>query len=327
MSGAHIRVVDPNPFISVQDGGRRGAMRFGVSESGPMDWVRYRLARRLVDAPAAIEVGLGGARFTAEGGGVRVAITGPGSTVRLGEATLTPPVRLVIGEGETLAVTPGRTGMWAYVTVEGIDFGPPLLGSYATNARTGFGRRDLAKGFACAAVDNAAPELFVDPYDDTGPIAVLPGPQQHMFRDEIRERFAAEPFRLTDRIDRMGYTLDGPKVEAVSHDIVSDGIVEGAMQVPGNGQPIVQLADRAPTGGYPKICVVAAADRPRLAQRRPGDEVRFRWIDVEEAGRLRRALVDAVARPVPRVRDRIDAQLLARVNLVGGVWGEHGGAG
>ncbi len=81
----------------------------------------------------------------------------------------------------------------------------------------------------------------------------------------------------------MGYTLEGPKVEAVSHDIVSDGIVEGAMQVPGNGQPIVQLADRAPTGGYPKICVIAAADRPRLAQRRPGDEVRFRWVDLDEA--------------------------------------------
>ena len=94
MSGARIRVVDPNPFITVQDAGRRGAMRYGVSESGPMDWVRYRLARRLVDAPAAFEVGLGGARFVAEGGTVRVAVTGPGFVVRIGEATLTPPARI-----------------------------------------------------------------------------------------------------------------------------------------------------------------------------------------------------------------------------------------
>ncbi|RAI03748.1 urea amidolyase [Acuticoccus sediminis] len=326
MSGARIRVVDPNPLITVQDAGRRGAMRFGVSESGPMDWVRYRLAGRLVEAPAAIEVGLGGARIAAEGT-VRVAVTGPGFTVKVGETTLTPPARLTIPDGEVMTITPGRTGMWAYVTVEGIDFGPPVLGSYATNARTGFGRRDLAAGFACAAVNATAPELFDDPYDDTGPVAVLPGPQQHMFPPAIRERFASEPFRLSPALDRMGYTLEGPRVEAISHDIVSDGIVEGAMQVPGNGQPIVQLADRAPTGGYPKICVIAAADRPRLAQRRPHEEVRFRWIDIEEAGRRRRALMDAIAHPAPRIRREFDPEILARVNLVGGVWGhpEHTG--
>ncbi len=185
MTGARIRVVDPNPFITVQDAGRRGAMRYGVSESGPMDWVRYRFARRLVDAPAAFEVGLGGGRFQAEGV-VRVAVTGPGFTVRVGDAALVPPVRLTLGDGESMTLSPGRTGMWAYVTVEGIDYGAPVLGSYATNARTGFGRRDLAAGFACAAATASAPELFDDPYDDAGPVAVLPGPQQHMFPEEIR---------------------------------------------------------------------------------------------------------------------------------------------
>lgn len=319
MSG-RIRLLDPNPFVTVQDGGRRGAMRYGVSESGPMDWVRYRLARRLVDAPAAFEVGIGGARFAADGA-VRLAVTGPGFTVRVGEAVLVPPVRLVLREGETLSVVPGASGMWAYVTVEGIDFGAPLLGSFATNARTGFGRRDLAAGFDCATTTPAAPELFEDPYDDAGPVAVLPGPQHHMFGEEIRNLFAAEPFRLADQIDRMGYTLEGPKVEAVSHDIVSDGIVEGAIQVPGNGRPIVQLADRAPTGGYPKIGVVAAADRPRLAQRRPRDEVRLRWIDIAEANALRQALARTVASPSRRKGAVVDAALLGQVNLIGGVWG------
>ena len=319
MSGARIKVVDPNPFITVQDGGRRGAMRYGVSESGPMDWVRYRLARRLVEAPAAFEVGPGGARFAAEGGPVRLAVTGPGFTVRVGEAVLTPPLRLTLEPGETLSLTPGRTGMWAYVTVEGIDFGAPVLGSFATNARTGFGKRDLAGGFACTSVQPAGPEMFDDPYDDKGPIAVLPGPQHHMFSEAIRAQFATEPFRLTDAVDRMGYLLEGPKVEAVSHDIVSDGIVEGAIQVPGSGRPIVQLADRAPTGGYPKIGVVAAADRPRLAQRRPRDEVRLVWSTVEEAHARRRALLKAIDRPAPRVRTTVDAELLARVNLVDGV--------
>ncbi|MEM9224157.1 MAG: urea amidolyase, partial [Pseudomonadota bacterium] len=112
----------------------------------------------------------------------------------------------------------------------------------------------------------------------------------------------------------------GTPLKAKTHDIISDGIVEGAIQVPGNGQPIVLCADRAPTGGYPKIAVVASADLPRLTQARPGAELRFAWISLKEAAQRRRALVEALRQPSePRVRDEVPAEFLAAQNLVGGV--------
>lgn len=322
-SAAHVRLVDPNPLVTIQDSGRRGAMRYGVSESGPMDWVRCTLARRLAgDAPAAFEIGLSGARFRIEGC-VRIAVAGPGFTVRYAGGTLTPPVRFTATDGE-VDVVAGRTGMWAYLAVNGIDFGAPVLGSFATNGRTGLGSRDLAAGFACRSTETRAeveaPVLFADPMASEGPVGLLPGPQHHLFGAAACERFETEPYRLTDAVDRMGYQLDGPPLEAERHDIISDGIVEGAVQVPGNGKPIVLLADRAPTGGYPKIAVLAAADRPLLAQRRPGETVHFRWIEPSEATTRRRALAAAIASPELRIRRDFDSEFLARQNLVGGVW-------
>jgi len=121
-------------------------------------------------------------------------------------------------------------------------------------------------------------------------------------------------------VDRMGYRLEGPALAATTHDIVSDGVVEGAIQVPGNGQPIVLCADRAPTGGYPKIAVVARADRPRLVQRRPGETVQFNWQDEGSARRRWRDVAAAAQAPQPRVREAFAPEFLAAQNLVGGVW-------
>ncbi|WP_420394391.1 biotin-dependent carboxyltransferase family protein [Acuticoccus sp.] len=320
MSGARIRLVEANPLTSVQDAGRRGAMRYGVSQSGPMDWVRFRLATALAGAPpGAFEVGLAGARFLAEGP-VAVAVAGPGFEVRVGEVRFAAPVRLTIPDGAELAIVPGRHGMWAYVAVAGIDLGAPLLGSYATNVRTGLGARDLSAWFPCDSGADASPALFADPYDDDGPVGVLPGPQHHMFDAASRDRFVEAAWRITDQVDRMGYRLDGPGLSARRHDIVSDGVVEGAVQVPGNGLPIVLMADRQPTGGYPKLAVLAAVDRPRLAQRRPGDTVRFEWTDAATAAARRRAIVEATGSPAERVLREIDPTVLATRNLVSGVW-------
>ena len=318
--GGRIAVVRTNPFVTLQDGGRRGAMRYGVSQSGPMDWVRFGLATTLAGAPpAAFEVGIAGASFSATGE-IALAVAGPGFSVRIGGTTVAAPVRLTLADGATMEVLPGGHGMWAYVAVAGLDPGAPVLGSYATNARTGMGSRDLSAGFACALAEASDPELFADPYDDDGPVGLRPGPQSHMFSEDVRATLAGEAYRLTDAVDRMGYRIDGPRLKASSHDIVSDGIVEGAIQVPGDGKPIILMADRAPTGGYPKIAVLAAADRPRLAQRRPGDTVRFAWLSDADATARRRSLQDAIAKPQPRARVSFDTEFLASRNLVGGVW-------
>lgn len=321
---AHLAVTRSNHLVTVQDRGRRGAMRYGVSQSGAMDTVRFAQALALAGGTptAAFEVGVLGAAFEASGR-VVLAVTGPGFTVRVEGAeprTVTPPARIVLEDGERLALLPGATGMWAYVAVPGIDFGPPVLGSYATNARTGLGARDFARPFPVADAPALGPLVAEDIPLPDGPIGILPGPQQHLFEPAVQRTFAEEPYRVTDQLDRMGYRLEGPPLAAVSHDIISDGIVRGAVQVPGNGQPIVLGADRAPTGGYPKIAVLAAADLPRFTQLRPGSTVRFRWLSADEANARRRAVAALLRAPfAPRVRSDFSPEFLASRNLIDGV--------
>lgn len=319
---ARLHLTRTNPTVSVQDHGRTGAMRYGVSQAGPMDWVRHAHALKLVGGKgtAAFEVGLGGAAFRAEGP-VRIAVTGPGFSVSLGDGqTFAPPLALTLEDGATLTLQPGKFGMWAYVAVAGIDFGEPVLGSFATNVRTGMGRRD-ATDFTCKDADPLPPSLYDDVYDQNGPIAILRGPQHHLFDASVHDLFATASYALSDAVDRMGYRLSGPELKARDgHDIISDGIVEGAIQVPGNGQPIVLCADRQPTGGYPKIAVVARAARPRLIQKRPGDSVTFSWIETKDARRRVKVLQDKIAHPTPRIRAEFTPEYLFERNLVGGVW-------
>jgi allophanate hydrolase subunit 2 len=116
------------------------------------------------------------------------------------------------------------------------------------------------------------------------PVRVVLGPQQDLFTEAGIETFLTETFTVSPEADRMGYRLDGPVIEhAGDYNLVSDGIVIGSVQVPGNGRPIVLLADRQSTGGYPKIATVIAADLPLIARCKPGDAVRFEAIDVAAA--------------------------------------------
>ena len=149
------------------------------------------------------------------------------------------------------------------------------------------------------------------------------GPQRDYFTDEAVETFLSRAYALTRDVDRMGMRLEGPLLShARGYNIVSDGIVTGAVQVPGNGQPILLLADHQTTGGYPKLAAVISADIPRLGRLRPGDEIRFEEISVEAAeneiwrreARLRR-LIDGM---IP-AGAWLDVSALYRENLVSGI--------
>ena len=150
----------------------------------------------------------------------------------------------------------------------------------------------------------------LDPFAETAEptLRVLPGPQTHLFEPDALRRLVAEPYKVTRQRDRMGIRLEGPPLAAIGgHDIVSDGLVEGAIQVPGDGNPIVLMADRAPTGGYPKIAVLARADLPVLSPPRAwARRVRFRWVEAAEAREATAALVAACRKPVPRRRAALD---------------------
>lgn len=325
MTDAGLRIVRAGPGASIQDGGRRGHRRHGVPVSGPADWVAHRLAlslARCAPTDPVIEFGPGGLTVEAEGAPVALGVAGGGASARWsrgtrGTAVLAAPFALGLSPGERLVVRPGPGG-WGTVAAGGLDAGAPVLGSHATAVRAGLGPPPPEDEtlYPCAAVPAAWPSLYLDPVDvdpPGTPLRLLPGPQAHLFPPDVLSRLAGEPYAVTPARDRMGVRLDGPPLVAPGgHDIVSDGLVEGAMQVPGDGRPIVLMADRAPTGGYPKIAVLARADLPRLARAAPGTELRFRWVDAAEARAAARLLRETVEAPSPRRRTPLRPDWLGR---------------
>jgi allophanate hydrolase subunit 2 len=154
------------------------------------------------------------------------------------------------------------------------------------------------------------------------PIRALLGPQADYLTREAIDAFLSARWRVSPRSDRMAYRLEGPRLtHAKGHDIVSDGVALGAIQVPGDGAPLVLMADRQPTGGYPKIANVIGADIGRLAQRRPGEAFSFSAVSIEQAVAARRELGEAIGAGV-RLRPvggEISTELLLSANLIGGV--------
>lgn len=125
-------------------------------------------------------------------------------------------------------------------------------------------------------------------------IRIVPGPQQEYFSPQELKKFAQEIYTISNEADRMGYRLEGRPVEKIQQqDLITDGIVFGAIQIPPNGQPIIMLADHQTTGGYPKIATVATVDLPLLAQAMPGRKIQFAFITVQTAQSLLRQWVDS----------------------------------
>lgn len=322
------------PACTIQDGGRRGWLRFGVTSAGPMDWISHREANRLAGnepEDAALEIGPGGLDCEAAESSVRIGISGPGFEIWRGGQALPQRVAMTLMRGERLSLKPGRRGLWAYISVAGGLCIGPVLGSLSTHLRSGLGPLGgtaLTAGTRVPARqlgrDIDLPDLGVpgEPGRTADVVRIVPGPQDDYFSADALKALFTTPYRVSSRADRMGYCLEGaPLAHRDGHDIVSDGIAHGAIQVPGNGQPIVLMADRQPTGGYPKIGTVIRADLPLLAQKRPGESIRFAALDVNgavDALRQAAAAADDIVggcRPLPR---GLDAELLASGNFASG---------
>lgn len=326
---AELVVLDCAPATSIQDAGRAGFQRQGLSPSGPMDALALAAANVLLgNAPgaAAIEFALGGGRLRAAGGAVRLALAGAPFRLRIDGEPLSDHRSFVLGEGAELEILPPREGLFACLAVAGGIAVPEALGSRSLHRRAaigGTGGRPLCAGdrlpvaSAEGARDLALPALGLDPGE---PVRVVLGPQDDAFASEGIETLLGSAFTVSARADRMGLTLDGP---AIAHgpdgfNIVSDATAFGSIQVPGHGRPIVLMADRQTTGGYPKIATVISADLRRIAQRRPGEEVRFRAVPLAEAvaaARERARLVAALPHLMAPVLSREERLLSA--NLAG----------
>lgn len=323
------------PGVTLQDGGRRGLLRFGITAAGPMDPLMFATANRAVGNPpgtTAIEISTGGLTVSAPEGPLGLALVTGGFRASLDGEPLPPACALTLEPGRTLTVRAGSTGAWGYLALAGRPDVAPILGSTATHTRSalgGLGGRGLRAGDRIPVVEarpgEGAPQRLLAPWLDRDPgrIRVVLGPQDDYFAPDQIAAFLEGPWTVSPRGDRMACFLNGtPLTHAKGHDIVSDGVAMGAIQVPGNGLPIVLMADRQSTGGYPKIATVIGPDLGRLAQVQGGCRITFAAVSIAEAVAARRAEAQALEGPVPRepvLRTDFPAEFLLGLNLVGGV--------
>ncbi|MEL6168681.1 MAG: biotin-dependent carboxyltransferase family protein [Pseudomonadota bacterium] len=314
-----LRVHAGGMLTTVQDQGRRRFQRFGVPVAGSLDPVAARLANALVGNPpeaAVLEMRVLGPDLECVGSPLRLAVVG---------ATIAGQIRRANGEvialdadrsftlapGDRVAIGPLRGSTTASLAVAGGVDVAPVMGSRSTFLRSGFGGlngRALAPGDAVPVGHASGPEGpergLDEPYETTCPdrIRVVLGPQDDHFTEGAIATLLGTEWRVSGQADRMGLRLDGQKLDHKNgHDIVSDGIVTGAIQVPGTGQPIVLLADRGTSGGYPKIATVIGADLPALGRVGPGAVFRFEAVTPAEGVAALRAASDATARAVAAI--------------------------
>jgi antagonist of KipI len=306
-----ITIVEPGLLTTVQDGGRVGQLRFGIPPSGPMDRRAFDLANRLVgndEAAAGLECTYMGPRFDVDRA-CAIAVTGAPAPVTVNREPAPLWTTILLRAGDQVRGGTPKTGVYTYVAFSGGIDVPVVLGSRSTFVK---GRLGGVEGRALRA-DDALPlgpttatprRLTVDPAHirDLGgepELRVVLGPQADRFTEGGIAALLGGPYEMLPQSDRMGTRLRGPRIEhARGHDIISDGIPLGGIQVPGDGQPIVLLVDRQSTGGYTKVATVCSIDIPRLGQMKPGQRLTFRAIDVAEAHRLLRDDAKSLAEAV-----------------------------
>ncbi len=300
-----LRILTAGPHASIQDRGRPGQQWLGIPEGGVLDRDAFALGNALVGNPAdaaVIEVCLG--NFSAElMTRAKVALTGtsagtltvqdPGGHSMTVEANRS--VDLAAGRIIRLGVIPDSNT--ATIAISGGVDAPLFYHSRSTSPSAGIGGFDggfLQDGqnipLGVVETPDAAEWMASDTLKVTGqPIRCVRGPQDDRFTENALSVFFSAEYTVSPILNRMGMRLDGEVLEhRTNADIPSDGIVTGTVQVPGNGLPIVLLADHQSTGGYTKIATVITADMPRLARLRPGEGLRFTEVTVAEAEAIAR---------------------------------------
>ena len=330
-----LRIVAAGPGVTLQDGGRWSYLRYGVTAAGPMDPLAFATANLVVGRPPdspAIEVSLGGVELAVDRGDLWIAVVGGAFRLNVDGREFSSPAVVPLRPQSQLSIRAGAHGAWCYVGIAGGLEVAPTLGSVSTHARSGIGGLNGRALSAGDVLPVAVPQVFepeiatiAAPWLERGgePIRVVLGPQDDYFSADQIASFLRGPWTLSSRSDRMAYILEGAPIGHLKgFNIVSDGIAMGAIQVPGDGLPMALMADRQPTGGYPKIANIIGVDLGRLAQLRPGTRLSFQEVDIDTAVSLRRSEAAALAAPIirePLIRTDFSSEFLLSTNLVGGV--------
>ena len=286
-----IHVVKPGLLTTVQDLGRPGFAHLGLSAGGAADSVAYRLANVFVGNhpnASALEITLLGPvlEFGAE---TTIAICGSRTSTSL---PVNEPIR--VAPGDRLSLGSLLDGARAYLAVSGGIDVPAVMGSRSTFLPAnigGFQGRALQAGdqlqIGNSTVRDArklSPAIAALLQRGAGPILATTSLQSDWFDRKVSQQFYEQPFAVTSQSNRSGLRLAGePILPSRCDELLTEGVALGAIQVPPDGSPIILFVDQQTTGGYPKIGNVITADLPRLAQLRPGDEVRFQRTTIAEA--------------------------------------------
>jgi antagonist of KipI len=297
-----LRVENPGLFTTIQDLGRPNAMAAGVPAGGAMDRFAHRAANLLTgndEGAATLECTLSGPELVALGPCL-VAISGADFDPHVNGRRVPMWTGMFLSEGDVLSFAGRRWGARAYIAVAGGIAGDRWLGSMSTSllaARGGMHGRLLAAGDVISAAGlQAAPAIsnrHLAPHDRPEyadrALPAIAGPHVKRLGTEGRKALFGSAFQVSRDADRMGYRLEGPTLDLTGDELLSFGLVFGAVQVPRSGQPILLMADHGTAGGYPVVATVAGAALPVAAQLLPGDELSFMEAAVEEALRLRAA--------------------------------------
>ncbi|MFJ8066971.1 biotin-dependent carboxyltransferase family protein [Psychrobacillus sp. NPDC096426] len=302
-----INVLHSGLLTTVQDIGRYGSQKYGVIVSGAMDSYSLRLANILVgnkENEATLEITLYGTTLQFEEDTL-IAITG-GDFLTTIDGIIAPLWRpVLIKKNSILKFNSAIKGSRAYVAFAGGINTPQIMGSKSTYLRAnigGYEGRALKKGdFLKIGEKNKTSEALLQQLDDKNIswsinfnelinfqqdliIRVLKGTEFERFDKENQQTFFQQSYTLTVQSDRMGYRLEGPSISlSEKFELLSEGVTFGTIQIPPNGQPIILMADRQTTGGYPKFGQVITADLPSLAQLQPRATIRFTEVTLKEA--------------------------------------------
>ena len=286
------------PYLTVQDMGRFHSRSSGVPRGGAMDAFALQALNAIVGNAhdcAGLEWALGGGTLRFQSDSV-FAIGGAQARATLAGESIHSFTTCYARAGNELTVEQLTAGRFLYVAFSGGIDVPQILGSrstYLPGRFGGYNGRMLARddgltlgprpaftppqGFRCR------PELL--PRYESAAVRIIRGPHADLFDDSAWHTLTETEFAVSTSSDRTGYKLKGKAVSEVAANLPSDASCQGAIQIPGDGTPIVLMADTPTVGGYPKIAVVAEADLPILAQRSPGEIVRFQLVTIEQSQR------------------------------------------
>lgn len=294
-----LEVTSPGPLTTLQDLGRFGFGQYGVAQSGAVDSFSLRVGNRLVgngENEAGLEMTFAGVAVTALSE-IAFAVTGADMQPRIDGIPIPMWRSLIIQKGERLSFKGLRSGLRAYLAVGGGINADRVLGSRATNLGAhfgGFSGRPLMKGDILSShaphphlktEGTAIPFHSIPSHTPDATLRVILGPHPHHFDPEMLSIFRRAVYGVTEQMDRTGIRLEGPFIRekaGLKKSIISEGVVSGAVQIPGDGQPIIIMGETV-TGGYRKIAGVISADLHRLGQLRPKNKVRFTPVPQDEA--------------------------------------------